>query len=38
MDRTTLSAFAGVVLLDGLNGVGVAVVNEEIAPLWGTAS
>ncbi|HET9416161.1 MAG TPA: DMT family transporter [Candidatus Limnocylindria bacterium] len=37
MDRATLLAFAGVVLLGGLNGVGVAIVNEEIAPLWGAA-
>jgi drug/metabolite transporter (DMT)-like permease len=37
MDRTTLLAFVGVVLLGGLNGVGVAIVNEEIAPVWGAA-
>jgi drug/metabolite transporter (DMT)-like permease len=37
MDRATLLAFLGVVVLGGLNGVGVAIVNEEIAPLWGAA-
>lgn len=37
MDRATLFAFIGVVVLGGLNGVGVAIVNEEIAPLWGAA-
>lgn len=37
LDRTVLFAFAGVVLLGGLNGVGVAIVNDEVAPLWGAA-
>lgn len=37
MDRTTLLAFAGVVVFGGLNGVGVGVLNEEVAPLWGAA-
>ena len=37
MDRAALLAFAGVVIFGGLNGVGVAIVNEEIAPLWGAA-
>lgn len=37
MDRATLLAFVGVVVFGGLNGVGVAIVNEEIAPLWGAA-
>ncbi|MDQ2674212.1 MAG: DMT family transporter [Chloroflexota bacterium] len=37
MDRATLLAFAGVVVFGGLNGVGVAIVNGEIAPLWGAA-
>ena len=37
MDRATLLAFVGVVIFGGVNGVGVAIVNEEIAPLWGAA-
>ena len=37
MDRATFLAFVGVVIFGGLNGVGVAIVNEEIAPLWGAA-
>jgi drug/metabolite transporter (DMT)-like permease len=37
VDRATLAAFLGVILLGGLNGVGVGRINEEIAPLWGAA-
>ena len=37
MDRATLLAFVGVVIFGGVNGVGVAFINEEIAPLWGAA-
>jgi len=37
MDRATLLAFVGVVIFGGVNGVGVAIVNEELAPLWGAA-
>ena len=34
-DRLTLLAFAGTVLLGGLNGTSIRVVNNELAPLWG---
>lgn len=37
MDRATLAAFAGVVLLGGVNGVSISVTNEEVAPIWGAA-
>lgn len=37
MDRATLLAFLGVVVLGGVNGVGVAILNTEVAPLWGAA-
>ena len=35
MDRATLLAFIGVVVLGGVNGVGIAILNTEVAPLWG---
>ena len=35
MDRATLLAFVGVVVLGGVNGVGIAILNAEVAPLWG---
>jgi drug/metabolite transporter (DMT)-like permease len=36
-DRLTLLAFAGTVLLGGLNGTSIGVINKELAPLWGAA-
>ena len=30
-------AFAGVVMLGGVNGVGIGVLNNELAPIWGAA-
>jgi len=33
--RATLMAFVGTVLLGGLNGTSIKVVNGELAPLWG---
>ncbi len=35
MDRAVLAAFLGVVVLGGVNGVGIAILNREIDPLWG---
>jgi drug/metabolite transporter (DMT)-like permease len=37
-DRVTLSAFTGVVLLGGMNFVGVRIWNREMAPLFGSAT
>lgn len=37
MDQATLLAFVGVVVFGGVNGVGIAILNEDIAPLWGAA-
>ena len=34
-DRTTLAAFAAVVVLGGLNGLAVKASNIELAPFWG---
>lgn len=37
LDRATALAFLGVVLLGGLNGTSIRVLNDELAPLWGAA-
>jgi drug/metabolite transporter (DMT)-like permease len=37
MDRATMLAFVGVVVLGGVNGVGIGVLNNELAPIWGAA-
>jgi drug/metabolite transporter (DMT)-like permease len=36
-DRSTMLAFAGVVVIGGLNGVAVRFSNEELDFLWGAA-
>ena len=36
-DRLVLAAFAGAVVLGGVNFVGVRVSNEELDPIWGAA-
>ena len=36
-ERTTLVAFAVVVLLGGVNGTAIHVGNQELAPEWGAA-
>ena len=35
LDRTTLLAFAGIVLLGGVNGSAIRVGNAELGPFWG---
>jgi len=35
LQRTTLAAFAAVVLLGGVNGTAIHVGNQELAPEWG---
>lgn len=37
MDQATLLAFVGVVVFGGVNGVGIAILNADVAPLWGAA-
>lgn len=37
MDRSTLLAFAGVIVLGGVNGVAIGFLNRELAPVWGAA-
>lgn len=35
IDRSTLGAFAGIVLFGGLNAVAIKFSNQELAPFWG---
>lgn len=37
MDQATLLAFVGVVVFGGVNGVGIAILNDDVAPLWGAS-
>jgi drug/metabolite transporter (DMT)-like permease len=36
-DQTTLAAFVGIVLLGGVNGIGVSQTVKELAPFWGAS-
>jgi drug/metabolite transporter (DMT)-like permease len=35
--RATLLAFVGVIVFGGVNGVGIRIINQELAPFWGAA-
>ena len=35
MERSTIVAFVGVVVLGGVNGVSISITNQEVPPLWG---
>ena len=37
IDRTTLLAFLGIVVLGGVNGTAIKVSNLELGPFWGAA-
>jgi drug/metabolite transporter (DMT)-like permease len=36
-DRSTVVAFAAIVLIGGLNAIGIKYSNAELAPFWGAA-